>query len=73
MANGQLNVLPGGFAYSPLRLAASGIPFITRDTTTIGWCLDLLFVDSLSLLPSPRRKIKLALMFCGVALDNSRL
>jgi hypothetical protein len=59
------NVLPGGFAYSPLWLAASGIPLSTRDTMAVGWCLDLLFISSLCFLPPVQRKTELALMLAA--------
>jgi hypothetical protein len=56
------DVLPGGFAYSPLWLAGSAIQLSTRDTAIVGWYLDLLFIGSFSLLPPPRRKVELALI-----------
>jgi hypothetical protein len=43
-------------------LAAAGIPLNVADRTVVGWTLDLLFILSLSLLPSPKRGRELALM-----------
>ena len=48
------DVLRRGYNYSPLWMAASPIPLGVRDTTVVGWILDLVFLMSLSFLPSPR-------------------
>ena len=48
------DVLQRGYSSSPLWMAASAIPLGVRDTAAIGWILDLVFLVSLSLLPSPR-------------------
>jgi hypothetical protein len=47
------DVLHRGYNYSPLWMAASAIPLGVRDTTAVGWGLDLIFLLSLSLLPPP--------------------
>jgi hypothetical protein len=56
------DVLHRGYTYSPLWMAASGIPLGVRDTTAVGWSLDLLFIVSLSLVPPPRRWPELVLV-----------
>jgi len=48
------DVLQRGYGSSPLWIAASAIPLGVRDTSVVGWILDLVFLVSLSLLPSPR-------------------
>src|SRR5271165_2130398 len=53
------NVLGEGYASSPLWMAASAIPLGVGDTPIVGWCLDFLFLVSISLLPPPRRSIEL--------------
>jgi hypothetical protein len=56
------DVLQRGYIYSPLWMAASGIPLGVSDTAVVGWTLDLLFLAALSLLPPPRRRLELALV-----------
>ena len=56
------DVLHRGYTYSPLWMAAAGIPLGVRDTTAVGWSLDLMFVLSLTLVPPPRRLSELALV-----------
>jgi hypothetical protein len=46
-------------------MAASPIPLGVGDTVAVGWCLDLLFIGSLSLLPPPRRPIELVLVLAA--------
>jgi hypothetical protein len=46
-------------------MAASAIPLGVRDTTIVGWSLDLIFLLSLSLLPPPRRLLELALVLAA--------
>jgi hypothetical protein len=53
------------FDYSPFWLAASGLPLGLRDTTAVGWTLDLLFIASLGLLPPPRRFGELVLVLAA--------
>ena len=59
------DVLQRGYNYSPLWMAASPIPLGVRDTMTVGWCLDLLFIGSLTLLPPPRRPAELVLVLAA--------
>jgi hypothetical protein len=56
------DVLSRSYSYSPLWMEASPIPLGVSDTMTVGWCLDLLFIGSLALLPPPRRPIELVLV-----------
>jgi hypothetical protein len=56
------DVLRRGYSYSPLWMAASPIPLGVGDTMEVGWCLDLLFIGSLSLLPPPRHPVELVLV-----------
>lgn len=56
------DVLHRGYSYSPLWMAASRIPLGVDDTIGVGWCLDLLFIGSLSLLSPPRRPVELVLV-----------
>jgi len=49
------------YVYSPLGLAASGLPFGGGDAIAGGWALDLIFLLSLTLLPPPRRPVDLVL------------
>jgi hypothetical protein len=53
------------YNYSPLWLAASGVPLGVRDTTAVGWALDILFIASLSLLPPPRCVVELLLVLAA--------
>ena len=53
------------FDYSPFWLSVSRIPLGVRDTTAVGWALDLLFIASLSLLPPPRRLVELLLVLAA--------
>jgi len=48
------DVLHRGYGSSPLWIAASAIPLGVRDTTAVGWFLNLVFIASLSFLSSPR-------------------
>jgi hypothetical protein len=59
------DVLQRGYGYSPLWLAASAIPLGVGDTAAVGWCLDVLFIGSLSLLPPTRRSVELVLMLAA--------
>jgi hypothetical protein len=59
------DVLQRGYNYSPLWMAASPIPLGVRDTMTVGWGLDLLFIGSLTLLPPPRRPVELVLVLAA--------
>lgn len=65
MSANPCNLLQLAYNYSPLWLMASGIPLGVRDTTAVGWVLDLLFIASLSLLPPPRRFVELALVLAA--------
>jgi hypothetical protein len=53
------DVLHRSYSGTPLWIAASAIPLGVRDTAAIGWILDLVFLVSLSLLPSPRCLLEL--------------
>ncbi len=55
------DVLQRGYTYSPLWMAAAGIPLGVANTMAVGWTLDLAFLLSLSLLPAPRRPLELVL------------
>jgi hypothetical protein len=55
------DVLQRAYSSSPLWVAAAAIPLGVRDTAAVGWILDLAFVVSLSLLPSPRSFFELVL------------
>jgi hypothetical protein len=59
------DVLHRGYSYSPLWITASPIPLGVGDTATVGWCLDVLFIGSLSLLPPPRRSVELVLILAA--------
>jgi hypothetical protein len=56
------DVLHRAYSASPLWIAASTIPLGVRDTATVGWLLDVVFIMSLSFLPSPRSFHELILM-----------
>jgi len=58
MAN-PCDVLQRSYSGTPLWIAASAIPLGVRDTAAVGWILDLVFLVSLSLLPSPRCLLEL--------------
>jgi hypothetical protein len=53
------DVLQRSYSGPPLWIAASAIPLGVRDTAAVGWILDLVFLVSLSLLPSPRCLLEL--------------
>jgi hypothetical protein len=59
------DVLQRGYGSSPLWIAASAIPLGVRDTTVVGWILDLVFLMSLSFLPSPRCLLELILVLAA--------
>jgi hypothetical protein len=59
------DVLRRGYNYSPLWMAASPLPLGVRDTTVVGWILDLVFLMSLSFLPSPRCLLELTLVLAA--------
>jgi hypothetical protein len=59
------DVLQRGYSYSPLWMAASPIPLGVDNTMAVGWCLDLLFIGSLTLLPPPRRPQELVLVLAA--------
>jgi hypothetical protein len=56
------DVLGRGYTYSPLWMAAAGIPLGIGDTTAVGCTLDIVFLMSLSLLPPPQRPLELVLV-----------
>jgi hypothetical protein len=59
------DVLQRSYSGSPLWIAASAIPLGVRDTAAVGWILDLVFLVSLSLLPSPRCILELSLVLAA--------
>jgi hypothetical protein len=59
------DALKRGYTYSPIWMAAAAVPLGVNDTIAVGWALDLLFIASLSLLPSPRRPLELALVLAA--------
>jgi hypothetical protein len=59
------DVLHRGYGSSPLWIAVSAIPLGVRDTTAVGWLLDLVFIASLSFLPSPRGFLELILVLAA--------
>jgi hypothetical protein len=59
------DVLHRGYTYSPLWLAAAGVPLNFADTTAVGWTLDLLFILSLALLPPPKCRVGLLLVLAA--------
>jgi hypothetical protein len=62
MSDNPCNLLHISYNYSPFWLVAAPIPLGVRDTTAVGWGLDLMFIASLSLLPPPRRSVELTLV-----------
>lgn len=56
------DVLTRGYNYSPLWMAAAGIPLGIDDTMAVGLILDVIFLVSLCLLPPPQRPLELLLM-----------
>jgi hypothetical protein len=46
-------------------MTAAAIPLGVRDTTAVGWILDLVFLLSLSLLPPPRHFCELILVLAA--------
>jgi hypothetical protein len=56
------DVLGRGYTYSPLWMAAAGIPLGVGDTMAVGWTLDIVFLISLYLLPPPQRPLELVLV-----------
>jgi hypothetical protein len=59
------DILQRGYVYSPIRLAASGVPLSVKDTMAVGWALDLLFITSLVLLPPPRGPMEFVLVLAA--------
>jgi hypothetical protein len=59
------DVLQRSYSCSPLWIAASAIPLGVRDTAAVGWALGLVFLLSLSLLPSPRGLLELILVLAA--------
>jgi len=59
------DVLHRGYNYSPLWMAAAPIPLGVSDRVPVGWCLDLLFIASLGLLPPPRRPVELMIVLAA--------
>jgi hypothetical protein len=59
------DVLHRPYDYSPLWMAASPIPLGDGNTMIVGWCVDLLFIGSLGLLPPPRRPLELMLVLAA--------
>jgi hypothetical protein len=60
------DVLQRGYSASPLWIEASAIPLGVRDTAVVGWLLDLVFLISLSLLPSPQDFRELMLVLAAI-------
>jgi hypothetical protein len=65
MSDNPCNLLHFAYNYSPFWLLAAPIPLGVRDTTAVGWGLDLMFIASLSLLPPPRRFVELTLVLAA--------
>jgi hypothetical protein len=65
IAANPCDVLQRSDGGSPLWRAASVIPLGVRDTAVVGWVLDLVFIASLSLLPSPRLLSELILVLAA--------
>jgi hypothetical protein len=65
IAANPCDVLQRAYSLSPLWIAASAIPLGVRDTAAVGWILDLGFLVSLSLLPSPRCSRELILVLAA--------
>jgi hypothetical protein len=59
------DVLHRAYSYSPLWMAASSIPLSVRHTSIVGWCLDLLFLGLLTLLPPPRCRVELVVVLAA--------
>jgi hypothetical protein len=59
------DILHRGYSYSPLWMTVSPIPLGVDNTMAVGWCLDLLFIGSLTLLPPPRRAVELLLVLAA--------
>ena len=66
------DILQRSYSCSPLWIAGSVIPLGVRDTPIVGWVLDLVFLASLSLLPSPRRLSELILVLAATPIHNGR-
>ena len=65
IAANPCDILQRSYSCSPLWIAGSVIPLGVRDTAVVGWVLDLVFIASLSLLPSPRRLSELILVLAA--------
>ena len=65
IASNPCDVLQRSYSCSPLWIAASAIPLGVRNSTVVGCFLDLAFIWSLSLLPSPRRSSELMLVLAA--------
>lgn len=65
MVDNPCNPLRLAYNYSPLWLTVSGIPLGVRDTTAVGWVLDILFIASLTLMPPPRPLVGLLLVLAA--------
>jgi hypothetical protein len=65
IAANPCDVLQRTYSCSPLWIAASAIPLGVRDTAAVGWILDLVFLLSLSFLPSPRNFLELILVLAA--------
>jgi hypothetical protein len=61
MMSNPCDVLNRSYIYSPIWIAAAGLPLGVANTPVVGWSLGLLFVSSLYLLPAPRSGVELAL------------
>jgi hypothetical protein len=59
------DVLRRGYTYSPLWMSASAIPLGVKDTRTVGWGLDLIFLVSLTLLPPPRTALEFVFLLAA--------
>jgi len=59
------DILGRGYNYSPIWFAAAGIPLSVSDRPVVGWGLDLLFIISLTLLPTPKGRVGLILVLAA--------
>jgi hypothetical protein len=59
------DVLHRGYDYSPLWMTLSVIPLGVAETLPVGWCLGLLFIGSLNLLPPPQRPVELVVVLAA--------
>jgi hypothetical protein len=59
------DVLGRGYNYSPIWFAAAAIPLNVSDRPFVGWALDVLFILSLTLLPTPKGRLELVLVLAA--------